>query len=489
MLRTRKFRDASVGSFSQPQRHIVRALAVSLLIPLILVLEACGGGGGASSLSSTSSSSSSSTSCSGSSSSSSSSSASNVATVVIDGAPCLSLPFAAINTLYTSVTVCLPGAPANSTTQCQTIDHVEVDTGSYGLRLFGAAGSGKLTLSLPHLTDTQGHTVTECAQFADGYAWGPVATADVYIAGEVAPGVSVHLIGDSGFPNSSAPTSCTSGLTAENDVNSFGANGIIGIGPFVEDCGPACGPPAATAASGFYYSCPSPPSSTTCAVTGVVTTSQVSNPIAYFSSGNNNGSIIVLQAVNSNGAATLTGQLIFGINTAANNTLGASATVVNLDTDGTANSTSMPGDLTTNFTSFNNQALIGSYIDSGSNAYFFNDTNLVQCTASSESGFYCPATPQVLSATMQSQDAAGYTVGNPTAAISINVASADTLFNHSNNLAFNNLAGSLLSGQGSGIFDWGLPFFFGRSVYTGIFPKAIPSSGGVSANTPFFGFQ
>jgi hypothetical protein len=35
-----------------------------------------------------------------------------------------------INVLYTTVTVCLPG-----TSTCQTIDNIQVDTGSYGLRI------------------------------------------------------------------------------------------------------------------------------------------------------------------------------------------------------------------------------------------------------------------------------------------------------------------------------------------------------------------
>ncbi len=52
--------------------------------------------------------------------------ASNVASVEVSAGPNGS----SINTLYTSVTVCLPG-----TTTCQTIDNIQVDTGSYGLRI------------------------------------------------------------------------------------------------------------------------------------------------------------------------------------------------------------------------------------------------------------------------------------------------------------------------------------------------------------------
>ena len=49
--------------------------------------------------------------------------------------------------------------------------------------------------------------------------------------------------------------------------------------------------------------------------------------------------------------------------------------------------------------------------------------------------------------------------------VSFDVANADMLFNNYNATAFSNLA--VPSAPGSS-FDWGLPFFYGRSVYTGI---------------------
>ena len=62
---------------------------------------------------------------------------SNVVSVIVDAGP----NNRSVNTLFTTVTVCVPG----STTSCQTIDHIQVDTGSYGLRLLAPV----LTLSLP----------------------------------------------------------------------------------------------------------------------------------------------------------------------------------------------------------------------------------------------------------------------------------------------------------------------------------------------------
>ena len=76
----------------------------------------------------------------------------------------------AINTLYTTVTLCVPG-----TSTCQTIDNIQVDTGSYGLRVLASV----LTLNLSVATATDGNSLVECTQFVDGYSWGPVATADL----------------------------------------------------------------------------------------------------------------------------------------------------------------------------------------------------------------------------------------------------------------------------------------------------------------------
>ena len=54
----------------------------------------------------------------------------NTVSVIVDQGP-LPTTNPAANTLYTTITVCAPG----SSTNCQTIDHIEVDTGSYGLRI------------------------------------------------------------------------------------------------------------------------------------------------------------------------------------------------------------------------------------------------------------------------------------------------------------------------------------------------------------------
>src|SRR5882757_11426553 len=147
----------------------------------------------------------------------------NVVSVIVDEGPTSQ----SVNTLFTSVTVCVPG----STASCQTIDHIQVDTGSYGLRLLAPV----LTVTLPVETLASGNSLVQCAQFVDGFSWGPVALADVQIAGETAKSLPVQVIGDSRF--ATVPAACSGTGTAEDTVSSFGANGILGIGPFELDCG------------------------------------------------------------------------------------------------------------------------------------------------------------------------------------------------------------------------------------------------------------
>jgi hypothetical protein len=348
--------------------------------------------------------------------------ADNVVSVAVTGGPSGN----SINVLYTTVTVCVPG-----TSTCQTIDNIQVDTGSYGLRLLAPA----LTLSLPVSTLSNGSAIAECTSFVDGYSWGPVAVVDVQVSGEKASSVPIQLIGDSRYPQ--VPADCqNSAPTAEDTVTAFGANGILGIGPFAQDCGVFCESNVPEPA--IYYACPT---STNCAATTLPLADQVPNPVTMFAA-DNNGSIISLSSVGSSGAASVTGSLIFGIGTQSNNGLTSSANVVPITTSGT-----YTGYITT---VFNGTTLASSFIDSGSNAYFFNDSSIMQCTGSGFSGFYCPTNPVSLSAQIQ---------GSSLIDISFTVSSAQDI--PASDFAFPSVGGTIST---SGGFDWGLPFFFGRQV-------------------------
>jgi hypothetical protein len=67
----------------------------------------------------------------------------------------------------TQVTICQP-----STSTCQTIADVLVDTGSSGLRIFASA----VTITLPS------SNLGECMYFGSGTEWGRVHTVDVILA-------------------------------------------------------------------------------------------------------------------------------------------------------------------------------------------------------------------------------------------------------------------------------------------------------------------
>jgi hypothetical protein len=340
-----------------------------------------------------------------------------------------------VNGLFTSVVVCVAG-----TSNCQTIGGILVDTGSMGLRILNTA----LTLSLPQRTTTSGAPMVECAQFEDGFTWGPVDTADVKLAGETASAIPIQVIGENQFPN--IPQACSSTGTSEDTLADLGANGILGVGSFREDCGPAC---ASTTSSNpaFYFGCPA----SGCTVAAVQTINQLQNPVWLFSS-DNNGVAIQLPTVVAGGAAVVNGSMIFGIGTQSNNALG-SAKVQTLDGNG-------------NFTTiYNGLSYTGSFIDSGSNGLFFLDTATTGIqTCADISDFYCPPRTQSLSATTRGGNGV-------TQAISFSVGNAGQL-----NGRFTAFAE--LGGPNPGSFDWGLPFFFGRTVFVSIEGQTAP--GGTS---------
>ena len=348
---------------------------------------------------------------------------SNVAPLTVDGGPDQN----SVNTPFVSVTVCSPG----STTNCTTVDHIEVDTGSYGLRIIASALPS--SFALPYETDSNNNTIVECTVFADGISWGPVETADIQIAGEAASSVPVQIIGSSSF--TTPPADCSSRGMTEDSVETFGANGILGVGAFVQD-------------DGFYYTCPSG----TCAPIEPSLNEEVSNPVAFFAT-DNNGVVVVLPNVPAAGSTTLTGSLIFGIGTESNNALG-SAMIYTLDPD--------TGNLSI---TFNNSTFSESFIDSGSNANYFVDSSIPTCT----SGFFCPSGTLSLSATVTG-------INNASTAVSFDVANADDLFNgNTSGVAFNNLAAPE---SDTDSFDFGLPFFLGRSVYTAIADQSTPGGNG-----------
>jgi hypothetical protein len=372
-------------------------------------------------------------------------SVSNVQAITVNTGPTAGPPLNSpyIDGAFTSVTLCAPG----STTNCQTIGGILVDTGSPGLRILSSA----LTISLPQQTASNGNSIVECLPFVDGITWGPVQMADMTIAGEQAKSLPIQVIGSSSF--STIPNACTSLGAPEDDLSTLGANGILGVGPAAQDCGTACtvsGP----SNPGLYYACPAAGCEATAQSTTQSLSNQVVNPIVLFPK-DNNGVIIELPSVI--GAETsISGSMIFGIGTQTNNGLG-NATVYTIDPS------------SGNFTTvFNNVTYAdASFIDSGSNALYFDSNTMNIPTCNDATFWYCPTTTLSLSATNQAfgNGASGtvnFTVGNAdslTASETVGVANG-------------------LAGPNPGMFDWGLPFFFGRNVFTAIEGQNTPAGVG-----------
>ncbi|MGA7218880.1 MAG: DUF3443 family protein, partial [Candidatus Sulfotelmatobacter sp.] len=214
-----------------------------------------------------------------------STSGNNVLPISVNGGPVGGYPDAA----FASVTVCVPG-----TSTCQTVDNVLVDTGSSGLRVLSSA----MTLALPAENASSGDPMVECFPFVSGNAWGPVQTADVEVAGETAPSVPIQVLNETAF---SYTGYCTS---PQDDVESLGANGILGVGLFTPDCGLPSSP-TCLASYEVYFDCAS---ATSCSAIDATAAQQVSNPVAFFTT-DNNGVIVELPAV-SGAEASVSGSLV-----------------------------------------------------------------------------------------------------------------------------------------------------------------------------------
>ena len=337
-----------------------------------------------------------------------------------------------------SVTICAPG-----TGTCQTVSNVQVDTESFGLRLASSAVSQVLG-ALPRETvaGSPASTVAECTAFADGFTWGSIRTADVKIGGETASGLPLQIVGDT--PQSAVATgSCSTGALELTPAD-LSANGILGIGVAPNDCGTICANPPA--GNSNYYACPG---NTNCVQTVLPVAQQVANPVSKFA-GDNNGVMLSMPGIGPSGQSTVTGTLTFGIGTQSNNALPGKVTKLTTNPFGDVNAT------------FNGSS-ITAFFDSGSNAYFFADSTLTNCTGNASS-FYCPPATVTRPVAVSSYNAAS--PGAPAGvAVSMAVANAGQLLANGN-FGLDDLAGSL--GAANTFVDIGMPFFYGQNVYYGL---------------------
>lgn len=334
-----------------------------------------------------------------------------------------------VNILFADVTICAPG----SSTQCQTLPDLVVDTGSSGLRLRASALDPGLRQQL--LQAASAPALLNCVQFIDGtYLWGPVVSADLLLGAEQARALPIQIFDDPDY--ASVPPACAAG---GDPGGSFHANGIIGLGVLKQDCGAIC---ANFNRNGVYFSC----TGLFCSGRRAGLAQQVQNPVPRFAL-NNNGLIIELPALPGNAAARLDGRLTFGIDTQANNRLGTE-TVLTLDSIGYL-TTELPGSRMTD-----------SFIDSGSNGLYFDSGGLSRCAsgAGASPSFYCPGGDTSFQAVQVGANGARSTVA-------FTVGNAEALFGLGTLAVYPTLAGP--RGNPSS-FDWGLPFYYGRRVFSAI---------------------
>ncbi len=356
------------------------------------------------------------------------------------------------NLPYVTVKVCAAG----SATQCANIDHVLLDTGSWGLRLVGSVlAAAKVTLSAE--TDSKGQGIEECVKFGGGDTWGPVALADITLAGETASKLPVQIMDDTNT-GAAPPATCGANGTLLNAVTGFHANGLLGVGVFAQDCGAACVSPATPLP--IYYGCTS---AGVCAAENVALASQVTNPVTLFAADNNGVIVSMPNLVNANGDTSVQGELIFGIATQTDNALPASGlTVLGANASGDFTATYNGG-----------TTALPAMIDSGTDSYVFNDSSIPVCASGRFLGYYCPAVhPQPLSAVNT-----GAGANNATNTVDFALQDPTTFVQAAS--AFIDLG----AGAGSTNFTWGMPFFYGRKVYIGIEQRAAGSFTG-----PFYAY-
>ena len=338
------------------------------------------------------------------------------------------------NTPYVSVTICEPG-----TYTCKTIHNIMIDTGSSGLRIFASAVK---SLNLELLSPN----IYECAGFGSGVTWGAVQIADIRMAGELASSMAIQVIDDGN--NVIVPSACSNGQPTNQTPAVMGANGLLGVSNTLYDTGP-------------YFDC-IPSTANNCQIYPPPKF-QIQNPIAAFAV-NNNGLLIRLPQINAIGARTATGAVIFGIDTQVNNSSNGANFI--------------PANSYGYFTTiFNNVAYPQSYIDSGTNYLVFSGENtsseLPICSANIFTALYCPASTKNFTATMALKN-------NVASTVNFSVATANLGATYQ---AFNNIAGPLPAIISNQTFVWGLPFFFGRTVYVGISGKTSNAGTG-----PYFAY-
>jgi len=336
----------------------------------------------------------------------------NQVPIAVDAGPVGTPP--SYNQVYVSVTLCVPG----STTECQTIDHIKLDSASVGLRIFASVLKPSVSLPPPNLA--AGQSLWSCAPFAANEMWGSIRLADVYLGSEVSPQTLIQLVND---PAVAVPSSCSSQGIVDTLENSS-AKGLLGVrdlGSLAVDQLSICDQSGCSTAECYIAEC-------------------INNPISLFAH-DSNGVTITLPSISPLGAATATGTLTFGIGTQSNNTLGSAVLLA-------------PANDYNQVTNWQGMQYV-SMLDTGTSDY--DIPNLPVPTCSDLPDASCPSSAQsfmaTLSGTNSNSQTVNFTIGN-----------YDQLLEQTPRVtALDDVAYQFNVTYLPVI--WGTPFFYGRTVF------------------------
>ncbi|MDD3265597.1 MAG: DUF3443 family protein [Burkholderiales bacterium] len=346
-----------------------------------------------------------------------------------------------INTMYVSITLCTNSAGTN----CQTIDNIILDTGSFGLKINKSALPESFVLQMPRVTTTDDQMVYACNTFGSGYVFAEEHYGILKLANTMTNNVIVQIIENS--PSAEIPDDCIAKGPFDDFAN-FGANGIIGVNPAIgldnssillykKDI------------NGNYVALSSGES----AIVPMLN----KNPLPNLSS-NNNGFVISIPPVTQNTNTNVSGTMILGVNTSSMNQVTNKTNLVvasESDLSSVCNSACF-------YSKINNpESTIPAVFDSGTNSWVFMNDEL-QSSACSYG--YCPESPFTWVSSVYSYDFAA----NESYVITGVITKDET------NPSGDTVSFSVMPGWGYYNYNnetlYGSPFFFGKNVYV-IFPS------------------
>jgi hypothetical protein len=335
----------------------------------------------------------------------------NIAPLYVDGDPCSGGGNA--NEPFTNIKICAPGNKTN----CQVIDHVTVDTGSTGLRLPSSAFNANPSLlqAMPYVPTSDGQILTNCATFGSGLTFGPVQTADVYIADKFVKNISLQI-----YNQNATQTPCGFAFDAA-------PNGLLGV--------------SLLEPTGAYFSCNTDGSGCQPVVSPSIV---IPNPVSKFQNDNNGVTIALSQIPPSGSTEPVLGVLIFGVGTQADNTPPEGTVPLQANPSGQIN-LQIDGNNT-----------VPALIDSGTSLLAISESLLPEFLPNCNFDIpaYCPSSDIDISLVLSGSNATTIEVG-------YTIADVDPL-TEAGDIAENDAAGQPVN---PAFVILGLPFFYGKTMY------------------------